>query len=103
MNDVDLIDMNPVDLMKVADLAVQLGRILGMTPVWKKEYVIYGGNLDDAYIMCLSLDNGRWEILTGIERVLNLSQEAIALMAEMSKLVNGKEDDLGEKHNDEMD
>lgn len=89
--------------IKCVNLAEELGKVLGVNPVWKKEYVIYGGNLDDAYIMCLSLDNGRWEILTGIERVLNLSQEAIALMAEMSELVNGKEDDLGEKHNDEMD
>lgn len=84
--------MNNDDLMKLMDLSGELGLVLRMNPVWKKECVIYGGNLDDPYIMCLSLDNGRWEILTGIERVLNLSQEAIALMAGMSELVKGKEE-----------
>lgn len=79
--------MNPVDLMKCADLAAQLGLILRMNPVWKKEYAIYGGNLDDAYIMCFNSDNGRWEIATENYGVLNLSQEAIALMAKMSKMV----------------
>lgn len=84
--------MNDNDLMKLMDLSGELGLALGKNPVWKKEYVIYGGNLDDAYIMCLSLDNGRWEIVTETYRVLNLSQEAIALMGKMSKLAKGKEE-----------
>lgn len=84
--------MNGVDLMKCMDLAWQLGQILRMNPVWKKEYAIYGGNLNDAYIMCFNSNNGRWEILTDTGRVLNLSQEAIALMDRMSKLAKGKEE-----------
>lgn len=89
------VDMNDTDLMKLMDLSGELGLVLEMNPIWKKEYVIYGGNLDDAYIMCLSLDNGHWEIVTkiyGARGVLNLSQEAIALMGKMSKLVKGKEE-----------
>lgn len=78
--------------IRLMDLAQKLGRILGMNPVWKKEYVIYGGNLDDPYIMCLSLDNGRWEILTDTGRVLNLSQGAIALMGKMSELAERKDE-----------
>lgn len=84
--------MNDVDLMKCMDLAAQLSLILEVNPVWKKECVIYGGNLDDPYIMCFSLDNGRWKIVTDAYRVLNLSQEAIALMDRMSKLAKGKEE-----------
>lgn len=86
------VDMNDNDLMKLTDLSGELGLVLEKNPVWKKEYVIYGGNLDDAYIMCLSLNNGHWEILTRIGGVLNLSQEALALMGSMSKLVKEKEE-----------
>ena len=78
--------------IRLMDLAQKLGLILGMNPVWKKECVIYGGNLDDPYIMCLSLDNGRWKILTEMWKVLNLPQEAPELMAEMSKLVKGEKE-----------
>ena len=42
--------------------------------------------------MCLSLDNGRWKIVTENFGVLNLPQEAIELMSKMSKLAKGKED-----------
>ncbi len=84
--------MDETKTIKLMDLAEKLGLVLMMNPVWKKEYVIYGGNLDDAYIMCLSLDNGRWEIVTETYKVLNLSQEAIALMGKMSKLAKGKEE-----------
>ena len=84
--------MEDADLMKIMDLSGQLGLVLMMNPVWKKECVIYGGNLDDPYIMCLSLDNGRWKIVTENFGVLNLPQEAIELMSKMSKLAKGKED-----------
>lgn len=83
--------MSDVDLMKCMDLAWQLGQILRMNPVWKKEYAIYGGNLNDAYIMCFNSNNGRWEIVTEAYGVLNLPQEATKLMAKMSELVKGKE------------
>lgn len=85
--------MNDNDLMKLMDLSGELGLVLGMNPVWKKEYVTYGGNLDDPYIMCFNSDNGRWEIVT--ETVLNLPLPAIALMgkmSKMSKLAKGKEE-----------
>lgn len=84
--------MNDTDLMKLMDLSEKLGLVLVMNPVWKKECVIYGGNLDDPYIMCFSLDNGRWKIVTDAYRVLNLPQEALELMAKMSKLGKGKEE-----------
>lgn len=83
--------MNDTDLMKLMNLFRELGFVLRMNPVWKK-CVIYGSNLDDHYIMCFSWDNGRWKIVTDTYRVLNLSQEAIALMSEMSKLGKGKEE-----------
>lgn len=85
--------MNDTDLMKLMDLSGELGLVLWMNPVWKKECVIYGGNLDDPYIMCFSLDNGGWKIVTDAYRVLNLSQEAIALMSEMSMIIEGDKDD----------
>lgn len=84
--------MNDTELMKIMDLSGELGLVLRMNPIWKKEHVIYGGNLDDPYIMCFSLCNGRWEIATEIMGVLKLPQEAIALMDRMSKLAKGKEE-----------
>lgn len=85
--------MNDTDLMKLMNLSGELGLVLRMNLVWKKECVIYGGNLDDPYIMCFSLDNGRWKIVTDAYKVLNLPQEAIKLMAEMSKIAEETEDD----------
>lgn len=82
--------MNDTDLMKCMDLAVQLGQILRMNPVWKKEYAIYGGNLYDAYVMCFNSNSGRWEIATGDQGMLNLPNDALELMAEMGRLVEGK-------------
>lgn len=86
--------MNDNDSMKLMDLSEELGLVLEKNPVWKKEkeYVIYGGNLDDAYVMLFNSDNGHWEILTRIGGVLNLSQEALTLMDSMSKLAKGKEE-----------
>lgn len=84
--------MNDTDLMKLMNLSGELGLVLRMNPVWKKECAIYGGNLDDPYIMCFSWDNGRWKIVTDAYRVLNLPQEAIVLMSEMSELGKGKEE-----------
>ena len=82
--------MNDTDLMKLMDLSGELGLVLRMNPVWKKEYAIYGGNLYDGYTMCFNSNNGRWEIATESYGLLNLPQEALELMAEMSKL--GKEE-----------
>lgn len=83
--------MNGTELMKIMDLSGELGLVLRMNPVWKKECVIYGGNLDDPYIMCFSLGNGRWKIVTDAYEVLNLPQEAIEMMGEISKLWEEKE------------
>ena len=83
--------MNDVDLMKVADLAAQLGRILGMNPVWKDNYVIYKTGLDDDYIqLTFDLENCRWGIATS-DYFINLPKEAPDLIAGMSKLVKGEE------------
>lgn len=88
-------DMNPVDLMKVADLAAQLGRILGMNPVWEDEYVVYGLG-DDLIELSFGLDDGCWAIATdagaGDYGMVRLPKEAIALMAGMSELVKGEEE-----------
>lgn len=75
--------MNAVDLMKCADLAAHLGHILEVNPVWKDGYVIFD---DEPLAMVLAIDTGRWKITTGYAGVLNLPQEALALMAEMSEL-----------------
>lgn len=86
--------MNPVDLMKCANLAVQLGHILGVNPVWKDKYVIYRTGLDDAYIkLCFDLDNGRWLIAGSHYAVLNLPKEAPDLMAGMSETIEEVSDD----------
>lgn len=85
--------MDDADLMKCMDLATQLSLILGVNPVWKGGYVIYSVGFDDQYIkLCFDLDNGRWLIAGGDYGVLNLPKEAIALMAKMSKLAQGKEE-----------
>lgn len=75
--------MNDVDLMKCADLAAHLGHILEVNPVWKDGYAIFD---DEPLAMVLAIDTGRWKITTGYAGVLNLPQEALALMAEMSEL-----------------
>lgn len=82
--------MNTVDLMKCADLAAHLGKIVGVTPVWKGGYVRKGGYViydDDPLAMVLNLDSGCRKIATGDVGVLTLSKRATALMAEMSELV----------------
>lgn len=81
--------MNPVDLMKVADLAAQLGRILEVNPVFKDDYVIFD---DEPLAMVLNLDSGCWKIATGDFGVLTLPKRATALMAGMSELVKGEEE-----------
>lgn len=82
--------MNDVDFVKCMDLAGQLGLVLGVNPVGKDGYVIFD---DDPLAMVLSIDSGYWKIATGDVGVLNLPQEALALMAEMSELVKGEEDE----------
>ena len=95
--------MNAADMLKCMDLVEQLGIILGVNPIWKDDYVSYSVGLDDDYIeLSLDLDDGSWGITTGDHGFI-LPKEASELMADMSNLVEGEEDDLGEKHNDEMD
>lgn len=89
--------MNAVDLMKLMDLSVELGLILGVNPVLIDEYVIYRDGLDDDYDddyieLAFDLENGRWGITTGDHGFINMPKEAPELMAKMSKLAKGKEE-----------
>ena len=79
--------MDDIDLMKCADLAAHLGKVMEVNPVWKGGYVIYD---DDPLAMVFNLDSGLWKIATGDVGVLKLPQEALALMGEMSELANTK-------------
>ena len=76
--------------MKVIDLAEQLGLILGVKPVWKGGYVIFDNN---PVAMVLAIDTGCWKIATGDFGVLNLPKKAAELMADMSEIIEGIEDD----------
>lgn len=76
--------------MKVIDLAEQLGLILGVNPVWKGGYVIFD---NDPVAMVLAIDTGCWKIATGDFGVLNLPKEAAELMADMSEIIEGIEDE----------
>lgn len=85
--------MDETKTIKLMDLAGKLGLVLGTNPVWKDGYVIYSDVEHSAYTeLVLDICTGRWQISADECGVLNLSQEAIALMAEMSKLVKGKEE-----------
>lgn len=86
------ITLSVTNLMKLMDLSGKLGLVLGTNPIWKNGYVTFSDEFDEFYTqMSLDLDNGRWLIATGECGVLNLPQEAIALMGKMSKLAEGKE------------
>lgn len=83
--------MKDVDLMKLMDQSVVLGFILGTNPIWKKGYVTFSkGLVGDPLDISLSVVTGRWKIATGDQRMLNLPNDALELMAEMGRLVEGK-------------
>lgn len=90
--------MDAIDLMKCADLAARLGKILGVNPVWEDEYVIYRDGSDDDYgddliELSFGLENGCWGITTGDYGFINMPKEAPALMAEMSEMIKEENND----------
>lgn len=88
--------MDAIDLMKCADLAAHLGKIVGVNPVWEDEYVTYG-LADDLIELSFDLDNGCWAIATdagaGDYGLVRLPKEAIALMAGMSETIEEESND----------
>ena len=89
-----------VNKMVCFDLAEELGELLGVNPVWDDEYVVYGLG-DDLIELSFDLDNGGWTIATdegaGDYGIVRLPNKAPELMAEMSEIIEGIEDDLGGK------
>lgn len=80
--------------MKCMDLAQELGKVLGVNPVWIDKYVTYRSGLDDDYIeLSFDLENGRWVIATGDHWLINLPKEAPDLMAGMSESIEETEGD----------
>lgn len=85
------ITLSVTNLMKIMDLSGKLGLVLGTNPVWKDGYVIYSDGEDFAYTeLVLDICTGRWLIATGDQGMLNLPNDALELMAEMGRLVEGK-------------
>ena len=82
-----------VEKLKFMDLAQKLGLALVVNPARKGGYVIFD---DDPLAMVLKIDSGYWKIATGDVGVLNLPQEAVELMAQMSEMSK-------EEGNDEVD
>lgn len=80
--------------IECANLAEQLGKVLGVNPVWKDAYVIYRVGLDDDYIeLSFDLETGRWGIATHISGALYLPKEAPDLMAGMSETIEEESND----------
>lgn len=85
------ITLSVTNLMKIMDLSGKLGLVLGTNPVWKDGYVTFSkGLVGDPLDISLSVVTGRWLIATGDQGMLNLPNDALELMAEMSRLVEGK-------------
>lgn len=83
--------MEDANLMKLMDQSVVLGFILGTNPIWKNGYVTFSkGLVGDPLDISLSVVTGRWLIATGDQGMLNLPNDALELMAEMGRLVEGK-------------
>lgn len=79
--------------MKCFDLAGELGKVLGVNPVWEDERVTYG-LADDLIELSFDLDNGCWTIATdegaGDYGIVRLPKEAPELMAGMSETIEGE-------------
>lgn len=77
--------------MKCFDLAEQLGKALGVNPVWEDEYVTYGLS-DDLIELSFDLKSGCWTIATdegaGDYGIVRLPAEAPDLMAGMSETID---------------
>lgn len=78
--------------MKCFDLAEELGKALGMNPVWKSDhvtYMIYSDELDDDCIgLSFDLDDGSWVIAAEAYGFIKLPKEATELMAGMSETID---------------
>lgn len=93
--------------MKCMDLAEELGKLLGVNPVWESDhvtYMIYSDELDDDCVgLSFDLNDGSWVIAAESYGCIRLPAEAPDLMAGMSETIEGTEDELGGKNNDSMD
>lgn len=82
--------------MKCMNLAQELGKVLGVNPVWEDEYVTYG-LADDLIELSFDLDNGCWTIATdegaGDYGIVRLPAEAPDLMAGMSETIEEESND----------
>lgn len=82
--------------MKCMNLAQELGKVLGVNPVWEDEYVTYE-LADDLIELSFDLDNGCWTIATdegaGDYGIVRLPKEAPDLMAGMSEAIEEESND----------
>lgn len=75
--------------MKCMDLAGQLGKALGVNPIWEDEYVTYGLG-EDLIELSFDLRYGSWIIATDDDDygLFRLPKEAPDLMAGMSETID---------------
>lgn len=82
--------------MKCFDLAGELGKVLGVNPVWTDKCVVYE-LADDLIELSFDLDNGCWTIATdegaGDYGMVRLPAEALDLMAGMSETIEEESND----------
>lgn len=76
--------------MKCIDLAGQLGKVLGVTPVWEDEFVNYEELGDGLIELSFDLKYGCWLIATSEDDygLFRLPKEAPDLMAGMSEAID---------------
>lgn len=87
-----------VEKMVCVNLAEELGKVLGVNPVWKSDhvtYMIYSDELDDDDCVGLSFDlnDGSWVIAAESYGCIHLPAEAPDLMAGMSETIEEESDD----------
>lgn len=76
-----------VEKMKCIDLAGQLGKVLGVNPVWEDNCVNY--ELAANYVdLWFDLENGCWLFTIEDYGFINLPKEAPDLMAGMSETID---------------
>ena len=83
--------MEGVGFMELMDLAVKLGEVVELNPVWNSDgCVVYSdGYIDDTLEMSMDLDSGCWSVTTGGDDQLGLPLGALRLMTKMSQLAEG--------------
>lgn len=79
-----------VEQIKCVNLAEELGKILGVNPVWEDEFVNYEELGDGLIELSFDLDNGCWMIATSEDDygLFRLPKEAPDLMAGMSEAID---------------